>query len=250
MKLESFAERSSEPEIMDGDEFSGDELRGCLAELRRVNRFLGGRRALSQHLYPMIEALRARGHARIRILDVGTGSADLPVTIVEWGRSHGIALDLTVIDLNNHAAREARARTESFPEITVLEADALNLPFADRSFDFVLASMFLHHFETRGAAQILSGFARVARVAFLINDLRRHPLAFYGVKMLTRVISRNRLFRYDAALSVLRGFTERDVSEMAAVAGLPLRITRSFPFRVILTCKIYDIESRPGFASL
>jgi 2-polyprenyl-3-methyl-5-hydroxy-6-metoxy-1,4-benzoquinol methylase len=250
MMFESFAQRSAEPEIMDGVEFSGDELRGCLSELRRVNRFLGGRRALSQHLYPMIEALRAEGGARIRLLDVGTGSADLPVTIVEWARSRGIALDVTVIDLNDHAAREAHMRTRTYPEITVLEADALNLPFSDRSFDFVLASMFLHHFETKGAARILSSFARVARVAFLINDLRRHPLAFYGIKMLTRVISRNRLFRYDAALSVLRGFTERDVSEIAAAAGLPLRVNRSFPFRVILTCKVYDLESRPGFASL
>jgi hypothetical protein len=82
--FESFAERSAEPEIIDGNEFSVEELRGCLSELRRVNRFLGGRRALSQHLYPMIEALRAQGRRHIRLLDVGTGSADLPVTIVEW----------------------------------------------------------------------------------------------------------------------------------------------------------------------
>jgi Methyltransferase domain len=248
--FESFAERSAEPEIIDGNEFSVEELRGCLSELRRVNRFLGGRRALSQHLYPMIEALRAQGSRHIRLLDVGTGSADLPVTIVEWARSRGITIDVTVIDVNDLTAREAHIRTRALPEITVLEADALNLPFADRSFDFVLASMFLHHFETKYAARILSSFARVARVAFLINDLRRHLVAFYGIKMLTRVMSRNRLFRSDAGLSVLRGFTERDVSEIAVAAGLPLRVARSFPFRVILTCNVYDLKSRPGFASL
>jgi len=248
--FESFAERSAEPEIMDGGEFSGEELRDCLSALRRVNRFLGGRRALSQHLFPMIEALGAQGSRPITILDVGTGSADLPVTIVEWARSRGITVDVTVIDLNDLAAREAHIRTQALPEITVLAADALNLPFADHSFDFVLASMFLHHFETKGAARILRSFARVARVAFLINDLRRHLVAFYSIKMLTRVISRNRLFRYDAALSVLRGFTERDVSDIALAAGLPLRVSRSFPFRVILTCNVYDLESRPGFASL
>jgi ubiquinone/menaquinone biosynthesis C-methylase UbiE len=69
---------------------------------------------------------------------------------------------VTVIDLNDLAAREAHIRTRALPEITVLAADALNLPFADRSFDFVLASMFLHHFETKGAARILRSFARVA----------------------------------------------------------------------------------------
>src|SRR5215471_4469676 len=108
MIFESFARRSAEPEIMDGEEFSGDELRGCLAELRRVNRFLGGRRIISRHLYPMIETLRLQTSGHLRLLDVGTGSADLPVIIVEWARSHGIPLDVTVIDLNGYAAREAR----------------------------------------------------------------------------------------------------------------------------------------------
>jgi 2-polyprenyl-3-methyl-5-hydroxy-6-metoxy-1,4-benzoquinol methylase len=248
--FESFAERSAEPEIIDGHEFSSEEMQGCLSELRRVNRFLGGQRALSQHLYPMIEALRDQGSRHITLLDVGTGSADLPVCLVEWARNRRISIEVTVIDLNDCAAREAHIRTRAMPEITVLEADALNLPFAERSFDFVLASMFLHHFETKRAARILSGFARVARVAFLINDLRRHLVAFYSIKVLSRVISRNRLFRYDAALSVLRGFTERDVSEIALAAGLPVHVARSFPFRVILTCYLYELESRPGFAPL
>ncbi|MGH9836528.1 MAG: methyltransferase domain-containing protein [Blastocatellia bacterium] len=256
----SFAERSNEAELMDGSDYTPDELIENLDDLRRVNRLLGGTGALTEHLFPMIEetvrsgerqrpgaaaedALRERqvahvSHtapsARVRLLDVGTGSADIPAKIVRWARARGIGIEFTVLDLNEIAAREARAQTANYPEIKVVRADAMNLPFADRSFDFVLASLFLHHFENDGAAALIRSFARVSRVAFVVNDLRRHPVAYYSIKLLTQIFTRNRLVRNDAALSVLRGFVEGDVEEIARQAQIEIRIFRRFPYRLIL----------------
>jgi SAM-dependent methyltransferase len=227
----SFAERSTKAELMDGTGYSFDEFIGSLADLRRVNRYLGGRRALAQHLFPMIEAL---GRRRVSLLDVGTGSADIPAMIVEWARARGIELTFVVLDLNEYAAQAARAQAAGYPEISVVRADALRLPFAEGRFDFVLASLFLHHFETPQAARLIQGFARRARVAVIINDLRRHPIAYYSIKLLTSLFTRNRLVRHDAALSVLRGFTARDVTKLAQAAGVPLRLFRHFPYRLIL----------------
>ena len=226
-----FAERSHEAELIDGADYRFDEFIESLADLRRVNRYLGGKRALARHLFPLIEA---QGRRRVRLLDIGTGSADLPAMIVEWGRRRGVAIEFVVLDLNEFAAREARARSKGYSEISVIRADALKLPCADQSFDFVLASLFLHHFEAPQAARLLRSFARVARVAFIINDLRRHPLAYYSIKLLTYLFTRNRLVRNDAALSVLRGFTEREAMEMGQAAGSRLRIFRHFPYRLIL----------------
>src|ERR1051326_7145179 len=167
----SFAERSNEPELIDGTNYSFDEFIKALADLRRINRYLGGQRALVQHLFPMIEALGSR---RVRLLDVGTGSADIPAMIVEWARARGICIEFVVLDLNTYATQEAQAQTASYPEISIVQGDALQLPFAEGSFDFVLASLFIHHFETAEAARLIASFARAARVAFIINDLRRH----------------------------------------------------------------------------
>ena len=235
----NFAERSNEVELMDGADYSREEFVENLADLRRVNRWLGGQSALTRHLFPMIERLieyreRERPEPPLRLLDVGTGSADIPVRIIEWGRRRGIEIEFVVIDLNEIAAREAQLQTPGYPEIKVIRADAMNLPFTDSSFDFVIASLFLHHFKTPQAAALLGSFGRVARSAFIINDLRRHPIAYYTIKFLTLIFTRNRLVRNDSAVSVLRGFVERDIAEIASMARTRLQIFRHFPYRFIL----------------
>src|SRR5262249_19575007 len=227
----SFAERSNQLELIDGADYTAAEYIENLADLRRVNRYLGGRSALTRHLFPMIEATRLR---RIRLLDVGTGSADIPEQIVGWCADRGIEIEFVALDLNQIAVLDARRQTASHPEIQIVRADAMNLPFDDHSFDFVMASLFLHHFENPQAAALLSSFARVARVALLINDLRRHPIAYYSIKLLTQLFTRNRLVRNDSAVSVLRGFTERDIAEIANESRTQLQIFRHFPYRFVL----------------
>lgn len=228
-----FAQRSAELELMDGSDFSAEEFIENLSDLRRINRWLGGQRALTQRLFPMLETLQAAGQQRIRLLDVGTGSADIPVRIVDWARRHQLTIEFVVMDLNELAARQAAMQTAGYPEIKIVCGDALSLPFADASFDFVLASLFLHHFETAQAAELLNGFARLAKVAFVINDLRRHPLAYYSIKLLSRLFTGNRLVRNDAAVSVLRGFAPADIAELELATNLRLDVFRHFPYRYI-----------------
>lgn len=226
----SFAQRSNEAELIDGTNYELDEYVAQMSDLRRINRYLGGKDALTQHLFPMIESL---GLQSIRLLDIGTGSADIPISIVEWARQRNLQMEFVVIDLNEIAAAEAGKLTTLYPEIRVVRANAMKLPFADRSFDFVIASLFVHHFDSAEVGELLKDFSRVARQAFIINDLRRHPLAYYAIRILTWLFTRNRLVRHDSAVSVLRGFTDEDIAEIERASNLRLEVFRHFPYRYI-----------------
>lgn len=227
-----FGERSNQPELIDGTDYSRDEYVGSLGDLRWVNRSLGGRRALEKYFFPLLKTYS--GSQALRILDVGTGSGDLPIEIVKWAGANGINVQLTIIDNNQLAASEASRMTKGFEEINVIRADAMQLPFPQASYDFVIASLFLHHFETPAAARLIAEFRRIARRAVIINDLRRNVIAYFGIKVLTSLLTRNRLVRHDAALSVLRAFKESDVREIAELAGVRLDALRSFPFRLVM----------------
>jgi ubiquinone/menaquinone biosynthesis C-methylase UbiE len=167
-------------------------------------------------------------------LDIGTGSADIPEFIVEWARSAGIKVEFAVLDYNWFAARKAHEGTAIYPEIATVQADAMNLPFAEGSFHFVIASLFLHHFQTPEAARLLAGFARCASEAIVINDLRRHPIAYYSIKVLTRLFTNNRMVQHDSAVSVLRGFTAKDIAELKSSSKVRMKVFRHFPYRYIL----------------
>lgn len=228
-----FAVRSTQAELMDGAAYTPEEFDDTLADLRRVNRYLGGRSVLARHLFPMMKVVAA-GEQPVRLLDIGTGSADIPEFVVEWSRSAGIKVEFAVLDYNWFAARKARERTVSYPEVVPVQADAMSLPFTEGSFHFVLASLFLHHFQTPDAARLLAGFARCASEAFIINDLRRHPIAYYSIKVLTHLFTNNHMVQHDSAVSVLRGFTAKDIAELESSSKVRMKVFRHFPYRYIL----------------
>lgn len=196
------------------DVCSIEELEGSLADLRVVNRYLGDKRALLKHL-----ASKARGTEKLTVLDVATGSADLPIATVEWARKNGIAVSVTAIDINNRSIAIARRHTAPYPEISLLVADGLNLPFPDRSFDVVLCSKTIHHMKDREAVDLVKEILRVAKLGYIIIDLRRSWIAYWLIYLLTRLFSRNRMTRFDGPLSVLKSFTPAELAVLATTAG-------------------------------
>ncbi|MCS6805616.1 MAG: methyltransferase domain-containing protein [Acidobacteriota bacterium] len=227
----NFSQRSAESEIMDGTDFSEEEIRGAYDDLQRVNRFLGGTRALLRHALPLIERLATRP---VSVLDLGSGSADIPRALVQAARHKRIPIHIVALDANPHAIRAATEQLEQFPEIDVVQADALRWPFPDGSFDLVIASEFLHHLSDEDAVWLLRHARRLARVALLINDLRRHPLAYYSFWMLSRMFTRNRLIRHDGLVSILRGFTADDLARIRQHPELAdLAVHFHFPYRIV-----------------
>ncbi len=204
------------PELLDlpADSYSLEELEGSLRDLGTVNRYLGDVRALVKHL-----SRQTAGRSAFSLLDIATGGADLPVAIATWARKRGMRAAITGVDINPQSVGIARKWCAGFPEITLDVADGLNLPFAEKSFDFVLCCKTTHHFRDEEVVRLIREMLRVARRGFLIMELRRSWIACALIWILTRIFTRNRLTRYDGPLSVLKAFTESELGVLAAAAG-------------------------------
>ena len=222
-------ERKSLPELLDlpHDSYARDELEGALKDLTLVNYYLGNGRAVLKHLAAMNAETADEGFT---VLDVATGTADIPVTIAKWARQAGIRVGITAVDLDPLSINIARQRCESFPEITLAVADGFALPFANQRFDYVLCSKTAHHFTDEKVLQMIKEFSRVARRGYVIVDLRRSWIAYILIFLLTRLFTRNRLTRSDGPLSVLKSFTPEELAALASRSGTSIFKVSREPF--------------------
>ena len=214
----SLARRIDEPELLDVG-VPDDEARASLADLRFVNRWLGNRRAFRAAVRPFLEA-----SPHPRLLDVGCGSADVPAAIVRGlGRSMlAVGLDAKRLHLQ-----------EAPREVAPVEGDVLRLPFKPRSFDVVTASLFLHHFGDDALPELLRSLFALARRALVVNDLHRAWVPYLFGRAVFRPLFRSRVSVEDGLLSIRRGFREEDLGQAFSRAGIPVRIRRSWPYRLL-----------------
>ena len=223
--------RSTEKEMMDLPDNPPAVLEEDLKNLRMLNRYLGGYRCAERGIQRIVEQ---ENWTQFSLLDVGAGSADVASRIVHWSRRKGIAVRIVALDLDPVTAAVAAERASNLSEISVLRSDAARPPFPAGSFDFVLASQFLHHFSEEKIIALLKSWAHLARRAIIVSDLVRHPLAYYGARALTRLWTKNIMTLTDAPLSVRRAFTFtewRGLFRRAAIGQFDL--VSVFPFRIM-----------------
>ena len=197
--------RSALPEMMDAPSVPDDQVDRALKELSVINRWLGGFRVSRLGVARLIGSLPS--DPPVSVLDVGAGGSDLPRALAPLGRR----FDITSLDLNFHACLRAG---EQRPPVTAVNGSAFSLPFRDRSFDIAHVSLFLHHCTDAEARTLLADLSRVARRGIVINDLHRHVIAYAGITMLTGMLSRSALVRYDAPVSVRRGFLRSGIDAL------------------------------------
>ncbi len=210
--------RATDPEQLDEGVPEHAAL-GSLADLRFVNRWLGGRRSLLRATLPYLDAKHPR------LLDVGCGSADLPGLLVERLGSRLLAVG---VDLKLLHVRQAP------PGVRTVVADVQHLPFAPRSFDVVTASLFLHHFDGAQVAQVLAALWGLARRALVVNDLRRARVPYVFGRATFGWLFRSRVSVEDGLLSIRRAFTRDELHAAFRDAGIPsVRLARRFPYRLV-----------------
>ncbi|MBI3893761.1 MAG: methyltransferase domain-containing protein [Candidatus Wallbacteria bacterium] len=227
--------RSEEKELLDGPLPDRRALLGNLRDLAWVNRWAGGTAVVTWALDRLLASSTRRS---FRVLDVGTGGADIPVALAEWGRRRGLALSVDAIDLRPEVVELAQSEAASEPAVSVRCGDALALDAPDGAYDFVISSLALHHLSPSEAVAFLSRAHRAASHALIVNDLRRSRTAWLGTRLIANAVFSSTEAKFDGPLSVLRAYTPEEVGALAARAGLPcVEVHRRPPFRLCLIAR-------------
>jgi SAM-dependent methyltransferase len=208
--------RAGSLELMDDLSIGGHELLEALVQLRWINRLLGSG-------WPTLEGVahlwrQAGRPSRLMLLDVGAGSGDVNRLLLRWARWRQIDMQITLLDIHPQTCEVAAHYYRDEPRIQVQQGDLLEVPL--QCADIVTASLFVHHFPSAQMPDVLRAMARAARLGVVINDLHRHWLAWASIRVLTGLISRNRMIRHDAPMSVRRGFRATDFAQWQALPGL------------------------------
>jgi ubiquinone/menaquinone biosynthesis C-methylase UbiE len=192
------------------------EFAAAYRELKTINRWLGGVRAIERFMPGIPNPL---------ILDVAAGACDVSEALAGKVSGRFVVLDLNV--------RGLRLACKSWPVV----GDALALPFPDGTFDVVMASLFFHHLSDDDCVRVLAQMWRIAKRLVLVNDLHRHAVAYFSIRGLTAMFSKSPMVRHDGPVSVMRAFRPNELLSIAKRAGVPARVHRSFPYRLVLVAE-------------
>ena len=203
----------AELELMDRPQPVSAELERDLENLRELNRWFGSYALISLFLSRWIKP-----GARLRVVDLATGSGDIPRLVAEYGRKIGAELRIDVLDRQSATLEIAKKLSARYPEINFFEGNILEWE-ADEPYDLVLCTLALHHFSDEDAVRVLERCRKLSRKFVLVSDLRRGWVATLGVHLLTATIFREPMTKYDARLSAARAFSFSEMNQLARRAG-------------------------------
>ena len=219
------------PELLDSLEgVSEHDLRATLRDIRRANIFGLGTWVIKCHLKQLLRDIPR--DKPLRILDLATGSGDIPEELCRWSRREKRDISFVISDISPEILEVARKRIEGAGfggRVCYVVCDAANVPFAPGSFDVVICSLAFHHLELRQAIRAVREMKTLSRIGFIINDVYRSQGAWYMAWILTHLTTSNRLTRHDGPASVLRAFTPAELRRMSNIVGVEA-VVHKHPF--------------------
>lgn len=222
--------RVDEPEDIDDPAQPPAELARSMADVALTNRVFGGTQTILGHVARLLRPLPPG--TSVRILDIATGTADIPRALLDWGRRRG--LNLTIVAVDNHPGMLQMARGAA-PDVHLACADALALPFPPGSFDLALCALAFHHFGFEASARVLTAMDRLTTRGFVVSDLRRDRPTLWGVQASMAALRVHPFTRHDAPASVRRAWTPPEYRKMVGLSGVQnVRVHSHWYFRIAL----------------
>lgn len=228
MFLSRLRTRERTPELMDDPALDPEAHRRALAGLARINRFSGS----AGVLWPAVRDLARELGRPVRVLDVATGSGDVPAGLLAKARRTGVKIEVAGCDISPTAIAAAQ---KNCPSGQFFAHDALRTPLP-AGFDIITCSLFLHHLSSDDAVSLLSGMKGAVPRLVLVNDLARSRLSYVGVWLACHLLTTSPVVRFDGPASVRSAFTPREAVALAERAGLHGAMVRAkFPARFLLS---------------
>lgn len=227
-----FSFRRIRPELLDSGSMPLQEVRRTLSDMRRINGIFGSRRIL---LRTIATEVARGGLTSFSVLDVASGSCDLPVAILNWAARKELEAQVFALEYRHSHLALFRNELAGYPRLHPLCADALHGPIRDQSFDFVTCVNFFHHLDESRAIELLLAMKRWARQAVIVSDLERHWFPYYFFRLVSPLLSTTQMTEIDGAVSIARSFRKPELEGIAKAAQLVrYRVQRCWPFRLLL----------------
>lgn len=208
--------RSYQKELLDSDHIPFEHIKRNMQELDRINHYLGGHNITISGIKSFLTHVPA--DQELRVVEIGSGGGDNLRVIQQLAQQHHRKVSLTGIDINPECVAYAQSLLTN-KDIEFIHSDYKEVEF-DVPPDIIFSSLFCHHFTDEELVHMLRWMAQHTQLGFFINDLHRHPVAYYSIKALTRIFSHSYLVKNDAPLSVQRGFKRREWHHLFAEAGI------------------------------
>ncbi|MCF6348786.1 MAG: methyltransferase domain-containing protein [Flavobacteriaceae bacterium] len=233
--------RTNQIELMDDLAMSGELLRKTLDQIAKINQWLGGNNITLNGLKKILK--NKPKNKTVTIIDLGCGNGDMLREIANYGRKEGYNFNLIGVDANEYTVNYAKKKSQNYTEISYLQQDVFSDKFKNLDYDIVLSTLFLHHFTENEIIYLLTSVLKKAKLGVIINDLHRHPMAYYLFKLLCLTIQ-NPMVKQDGLISILRGFKRLELERISEKLKYKSNIQWKWAFRYqwILTKQIANSQ--------
>ena len=226
--------RSYKKELLDNDNIPFADIKQNMKELNTVNRLLGGH-AISIDGIKQIKG-RKYDHEGLSICEIGCGGGDNLHAINDWCNKNNVKANFIGIDIKDACIAFAKEQYPLLPASWII-SDYSKVDLSPKKPSIIFSSLFCHHFNEDELISMMKWMKQNSGKGFFINDLQRHPLAYYLIKWLTRFFSKSYLVKNDAPLSVARGFKKEEWKKIFEAAGITnYSIQWKWAFRYLIVC--------------
>ena len=213
-----------------------DEVQRNLLDIRRINRLFGSRRLLLEAIQSQVSR---RGLIRFTVLDLASGSCDLPLAILHWAERQGLEAQIFALEYWHRYLAMFQRELAAHPRLHPIAADVFRAPVADHAFDFVVCNHFFHHLTEERAIELLQMMAQWARTAIIVNDLERQAIPYYFFRLFHPFFTTSSMSRVDGLASFRQAFRKEELERVARQAGLEnARIERRWLYRLLLVAEL------------